>query len=266
MFPRSWYMVCASAEVKRGPLAVSALGTTLTVRRDARGQVEVVGAGGQPRLAREVNQMVLVWEGSGEPDFEVPSLETDPAWTPISWTRSRVIRTTVEQVQQDAVDNAHLGPVHRLEGAETRAEQRGPWLDTVSQGVMNLSRLGGPPLLCHIRLDGRLHGLGLLAYRTTITLGLQIRSLSLTAPMPIDANHLVFHVGAATLRPLPGTGRLLRRAIMQSVVHDVEQDAVRWEAGPRYLPSPASPQPGDELFSLYEAWLGRYLPGGQVWA
>ena len=45
-------------------------------------------------------------------------------------------------VQRDVIDNGHFGPVHCLDSAETRAARDGRYLDTVSQGILNIRRLG----------------------------------------------------------------------------------------------------------------------------
>ncbi len=207
--------------------------------------------------------MVLVWEGDGSSDFTIDRCEElgDRRWTDIRWGRSPVYRTSVVAVQRDVVDNDHFGPVHHLDQAETRAHPRGPFLDTVSQGIINLSRLGGPPLLGHIRLMGRLHGIGLLTYRTTITLGIRLRSLVLSAPTPIDADHVQFHVGVAVRRIFPGASELMRAAVLASVLNDIRNDAVLWEApagagesAPR-LPEQA------RMFEIFDTWLTQHLPG-----
>ncbi len=260
--PESWYMAAPSGQVARGATVREAmLGTEVTLTRGADGVVAARDARGRARAVCEVSDMVLVWEGRGEPTFAVaPFAEHgDPAWTGFRWTRSRTYATPVQNVQRDVIDNDHFAPVHHLDRAETRAAFAGPFVDTVSQGIMNLARIGGPPLKCHIRLDGRLHGVGLLTYRTTITLGIQIRGLLVTAPTPVDERRVRFHIGALTDRwKIPGVAALVRRGVVASVVADTERDAMHWES-PAGRYEAAAPDPENPVhFARFERWLAQF--------
>jgi len=264
MFPSGWYMVAVSSGLAPGASRVDrALGTEFTVTRGRDGSLTVRDAVGRLRQAHEVNDMVLVWEGDGAPDFTIDPCEElgDRKWTDIRWGRSPVYRTSVVAVQRDVVDNDHFGPVHHLDQAETRAHPRGPFLDTVSQGIINLSRLGGPQLLGHIRLTGRLHGIGLLTYRTTITLGIRLRSLVLSAPTPVDADHVQFHVGVAVRRIFPGASELMRASVLASVLNDIRNDAVLWEAPAGAGESAARLPEQARMFEMFDTWLTQHLPG-----
>jgi hypothetical protein len=159
------------------------------------------------------------------------------------------------------VDNDHFAPVHHLDGPETRARVEGPFVHTVSQGIMNLARIGGPPLRCHIRLAGTLHGVGILTYRTTITIGLQIHGLLVTAPTPVDGARVRFHVGAMTGRwRIPGIATLVRRGVVASVIEDTERDASFWESpAGRYLSPTPDPEWPARLAS-FERWLAQFVP------
>ena len=264
MIPNSWYMVMPGSALAAGATHTErALGTEFPIARDGAGAVTVRDARGARRHVHEVNDMVLVWEGDTEPAFVIapcPEL-ADARWTSVRWGRSPVYRTSVVNVQRDVVDNGHFGPVHCLDAAETRASRDGRHFDTVSQGILNLRRLGGPPLLGHIRLDGRLHGLGLLTYRTVITLGVQLRSLVLSAPTPVDDDHVCFHLGIATARIFPGASEIMRRAVLASVLHDIRRDAVHWESAHGRFPGPDVEEPEQaRLFAMFDSWLAQHLP------
>ena len=268
--PDGWYMALPGSSLRAAaPARVRMLGTELTVERSAAGSAVARDAAGRPRLAREVNDMVVVWHGDAEPTFDVapcPELESG-RWTSVLWGASRVYATAVQNVQRDVVDNAHFEPVHHLSGAETRVDPRGPYLDTTSQGIMNMRRLGGPPMLAHIRLDGRLHGLGLLTYRTTITLGVQIRSLVLSAPTPIDDRHVRMQLGIATPRlPVPGAAAVLRKAIHLSVLADYERDAVHWESARARFAGGVVDDEASRLLGTFDRWLEQFAgrSGGAV--
>lgn len=262
--PESWYMVAPSGRVERGgALREALLGTELTLTRRADGRVDARDAAGRARAVAEVNGMVLVWEGAGDPTWEVaPFAEYgDPAWTDLRWARSRTYAAPVQTVQRDVVDNDHFAPVHHLDGPETRARFEGHHVHTVSQGIMNLARIGGPPLRCHIRLAGTLHGVGLLTYRTTITIGLQIHGLLVTAPTPVDSARVRFYVGAMTGRwRIPGVAALVRRGVVASVLDDTERDAAYWESpAGRYL-SPTPDPEWPERRAAFERWLAQFAP------
>ncbi len=237
------------------------LGTEITLTRGADGRVEARDARGRLRTVAEVSDMVLVWEGAADPTYEVaPFAELgDPAWTDFRWARSRRYATPVQNVQRDVVDNDHFAPVHHLDRAETRASFDGCFVDTTSHGIMNLARIGGPPLRCHIRLDGRLHGVGILTYRTTITIGIQIHGLLVTAPTPVDADHVRFHVGALTRRwKIPGIATLVRRGVVASVIADTARDAMHWES-PSGRYEAASPDPdGPALAARFDRWMEQF--------
>jgi hypothetical protein len=262
MIPDGWYMVLPSSALRSGQTHTEqALCTQLTITRQANGAVSVTDATGATRQVLEVNDMITVWEGDGKPGFAIEACAelSDRAWTGVRWGRSPVYQTSVVNVQRDVVDNDHFAPVHHLEGAETTAQPAGPYLDTVSQGIMNLRRLGGPPMLCHIRLTGRLHGVGLLTYRTTITLGTQLCSLVLSAPTPIDAHTVRFHVGISVKRLFPVASEVMRYAVLASVLKDISRDAQHWETPVGRLGEDrARAAEQVRMFGVFDRWLEQH--------
>ena len=129
MVPKSWYMVLPSSALRPGQSQKErVLCTELTLARAAGGALDVRDATGAVRRVLEVNDMIMVWEGDGEPDFTIaPCAElSDYAWTGVSWGRSPIYKTSVVNVQRDVVDNDHFAPVHHLAGAETTAQPEGP--------------------------------------------------------------------------------------------------------------------------------------------
>lgn len=266
--PESWYMAAPSEDLVLGVERREAmLGTEITLARGADGRVQARDAAGRARAVSEVNGMVLVWEGAGDPRWELDAFAEygDARWTDFKWARSRIYTVPVQSVQRDVVDNDHFAPVHHLDGPETRARFEGHSVHTVSQGIMNLARIGGPPLRCHIRLAGTLHGVGILTYRTTITIGIQIHGLLVTAPTPVDASRVRFRIGAMTGRwRIPGVAALVRRGVVASVIEDTERDATYWESPEgRYL-SPTPDPEWPERRTSFERWLSQFLPAAEA--
>jgi phenylpropionate dioxygenase-like ring-hydroxylating dioxygenase large terminal subunit len=264
MIPRGWYVVCTSADLERaGPRSANLFGTTLHLQRNASGEPAIRDEDGE-LPAYEIAGAVFAWYGGHPPDWRpgpFPEL-ADRRWTQVHWLPSEPVRTTVQNAQRDVVDNAHFGPVHGLRNADTRAWDAGHAFDTVSQGIITLRRIGGPPLLAHLSLDGRLHGPGLLVYRTTVTIGFQISNLVFSAVTPIDDERCVFFAGVSVRKlPLPGVNRFVVKSAARSLLLDYESDAAYWSGG-RVRDAAAGEPTDDErrMDKLFHEWLAQYLP------
>lgn len=259
--PDGWYFVHDVASLRpASAVQVFALGDDLTVARDRGGSVIVRGTDGETRRTDVVAGAVFVWHGRGEPGYRLESTDQGPGWTPVRWATTGVVATSVANAMRDVIDNAHFEAVHGLRGAETTAVDAGHAIETVSQGAIRLSRIGLPPLLAHLRLDGRLDGPGLLVYRTTITCGTRIRNVLLSAITPLDGGTARFAVGVS-VRRVPGLSWLIVRTALRGLLRDYDADARYWAAG-RPRPEGAGPLRDDEraLHALYDAWLARALP------
>jgi hypothetical protein len=265
MFPNGWYVIHAGDGLIPGTRKrAQLLCTELEIAREVDGAVTVTDADGRVLAVHQIAGAVLVWHGAGAPAWRVgPFPELDGRrWTPVHWLPSGEVHTTVENAQRDVLDNAHFGPVHGLREADTRAHRYGHALDTVSQGIVSLRRIGGPPLLAHLRLNGRLHGPGVLVYRTTLTIGFQIRNLVFSAVTPAtEEDRCVFFAGVAVRRlPLPFVNQMMVRTTAKGLLLDYEADAAYWAAG-RVRPAEAGPVTEEDrrLAELYDDWLAQYL-------
>jgi phenylpropionate dioxygenase-like ring-hydroxylating dioxygenase large terminal subunit len=264
MFPHGWYVVHAGPQLEPGTTRTAdLLDRTLTITREQSGGVIVTDATGHHLPVHETAGAVFAWWGPDSPDWQVgpfPELNDTRRWTPVHWLRSGVVRTTVENAQRDVVDNAHFEPVHGLRHASTTARPAGRYLDTVSQGIITLRRIGGPPLLAHLYLDGQLHGPGLLVYRTTITIGIQVHNLVFSAVTPVDGENSVFFAGVAVRKlPIPGVNGLVNRAAAKGILADYEADARFWASGRQRSPDAGEPTEDElRMFAMYEGWLAQY--------
>jgi len=259
VIPSAWYPLIPSSHLPAGSSAELELaGKPLLLARSESGEVR----GGQGTHAiRERNGLVFVWHGDGEPTFDVEELEevTSPDWTPVRWMKLRTFETTIENVMRDVVDNAHFGPVHKLQDADTRAWQEGLHLITRSQGIVDLRRFGGPPLRGHLRLDGRVHGPGLLTYRSLVTVGIQMRQILLSAAAPLDDNRVQIWIGVTVpTPPVPGLTRLIVSNYLRALQIDYLADAEFWESEEGRMPA----KPADEieagLYAVFDRWMSGF--------
>jgi len=259
MFPTSWYMIDISSSLAVGQTrTIQILGQELQVKRSPDGSVQVTDESGKELHVRDVNDMIMVWYGDEEPWFEVEAFPelSKPEWRPVRWHRSRVFRTTVDNTMRDAVDNGHFGPVHGLDRAETQAWQEGPYLDTRSQGIIDTKRMGGPSLKGHLYLKGRLYGMGLLTYRMTITLGIQLHNVTFSASTPVDAEHVQMF-GGVSLRKVFLLSGLIQRQMVSALAKDYESDALHRENSGRYNVHQLTNEE-TVLFDLYDGWLSQF--------
>ena len=263
--PTGWYVIHAGPGLEPGTrVSSNLLCTQLQIARAADRSVTVHDADGRELLTQEIAGAVFAWHGGETPTWRVgpfPQLG-DGRWTPVHWVPAPEVNTTVENAQHDVLDNAHFGPVHGLRDAETRARADGHALNTVSQGIISLRRIGGPPLLAHLKLDGRLHGPGLLVYTTIITIGVQIRNLVFSAVTPTTSpDRCMFFAGVAVRRlPLPWVNQLMIRTAAKGLLADYQADAAYWAAG-RIRP-PEAGEPTEEelqLDALYDSWMAQHM-------
>lgn len=259
MFPHSWYPLLPASQLAPGEgRNLDRLGTTLRAERAADGTVSIIARSGAPVPACEVNDLVFAWHGPAEPSFAVeplPQIGAD-GWTPVDWRQLRPFETSITNVMRDVVDNAHFEPVHKLAEADTRAWIDGHHLCTRSQGIVDTSRFGGPRFRGHLLLDGRVHGMGLLTYNGTFTMGVQLPHVLLSAAVPLDDGRVQMWVGVTVKRtPVPGLSRFLRGRFLRGLIEDYLADAEYWESPAGRL----QPEPSDdleaELYAVFDRWL-----------
>jgi hypothetical protein len=240
------------------------LARSMTASRSQVGAIRVVDdQSGRAQRVRETNQMVFVWHGSDEPEFEIaPIAELNaPNWRPLRWRKLRPFATTLENVKRDVVDDHHFGPVHGVHDAHTRASIQGPFFDTVTEGLIDTSRFAGPRLLAHLRLDGRLHGLGLLVYHMTVTMGIQLRFVTLSTATPIDAAHTRMYIALCMQRaPLGPLAGLVEPLVFKNFALNFEHDRIHWETPKgRFDPDVRLPAEA-ELLEVFERWAAGFSP------
>lgn len=263
MLPTAWYPLLPAASLTAGSQeTLQRLGSTWTARKSHDGEYSVL-EGQQARPHRVVNDLLFAWSGSEEPSYEVTQLQEvgSTEYTAVLWKKLRPFATTIENVMRDVVDNAHFEPVHRLYEADTRAWQDGSHLRTRSQGIIDASRFGGPRLRGHLLMNGRVHGPGLLTYQATLTMGIQLSHILLSAAVPVDEEHVQMYVGVSLRKiPLPGVNRFLLRRFLLGLEADYLADAEYWESDAGRMQPEPSDAVEEELYKVFDAWFSEFAP------
>lgn len=217
---------------------------------------------------REVNGQVLAWhhpEGAA-PTWEPPVLAeaTDPAWTGFVPAKSWTIKTHVQELAENGVDNAHFSYLHHQQTKGMRTDDlsgEGAWLvhRTWQQyAVFGLAKylvdkVEGP-------LDVHYHGLGIFVNRATVHAGITLEYVFAFYPTPIDEEHVGFHSFLAMKKiaynPL-ATWALWQKAVTESGV-TIQQDVPIWEYK-RYLEKPVLVAEDGPL-RKFRAWTRQFYP------
>lgn len=134
-FPNGWFRVAYSDELpinKVQPLHY--FGQDLMLFRSEDGVAHVIDAHcphlGAHRDVREVNGLILVWYHAQKepPTWEIPELAeyNSSQWTPFHLVGKWKIRSHIQEINENAVDTAHLQFIHQVYSAQAVAfEQNG---------------------------------------------------------------------------------------------------------------------------------------------
>ncbi len=232
---------------------------------DAEGQcVEVPYAPKIPPRARvgtwpvvEKNGVIHVWfdaEG-GAPGWTPPELEMQ-GWTPnrtIRWE----LRSHPQEVAENTVDCAHLGPVHHVASTKVRSvEQEGERMRVVLELVASGYSIGMPDEVNDVELDVSLHGLGIVMSQThVLTAGLFTRQR--IHPTPIDGERIaIFAVANTREMPDPDYTAEIDQIFWEAFVRDFACDFPIWE-NKAYLEKPLLAG-GDGPIGTYRKWARQF--------
>jgi nitrite reductase/ring-hydroxylating ferredoxin subunit len=239
---------------------------------DAAGRcVEVPGASVVPRRAElrrwpiaERNGVVLAYHDArgGEPAWQVPELPTD-GWSEdrtVIWT----VRTHPQDVFENVVDRAHLGPVH---GAETCTIVRAPRarehsfdiaLNLVADGAV----VGMPGVANDVVLDVTMHGLGQAFVHTEVrNVGIHARQRIYCTPIDEERTEIR---GVVAVRDLgqPFATDLVAEIFYRAYVSDFALDFPIWE-NKAYHDRPILSS-ADGPFMLYRRWARQFYPSSSL--
>jgi nitrite reductase/ring-hydroxylating ferredoxin subunit/putative sterol carrier protein len=206
---------------------------------------------------REHNGVVQLWFcPHGEPpQWEPPVLE-DEGWTPnhhIRW----VVKTHPQEVAENTVDCAHLGPVHDVSRTEVRElEQDGHYMRVLLRLVARATSLGMPDEVNEVDLDVKLWGLGQLLSHTHVrTAGFEARQR--IHPTPIDEEQVaIFGLANTKEMPDPQYTQEIDQLFWDAFVEDFARDFPIWETKD-YLEQPVLAG-GDGPIGKYRRWARQF--------
>ena len=206
---------------------------------------------------REVNGVVHAWfcPNAGEPQWEPQVFEDE------GWTRNRSVRWEVrthpQEIAENTVDCAHLGPVHDVSTVEVRElEQEGPYMRVLLHMVARGTALGMPDEVNDVDLDVELHGLGqLVAVANVTTAGFVSRQR--IHPTPIDDEHVaIYGVVNTRFMPDPEYTEEIAELFYEAFVEDFARDFPIWE-NKAYLEKPMLAG-GDGPIGRYRKWCRQF--------
>jgi nitrite reductase/ring-hydroxylating ferredoxin subunit/putative sterol carrier protein len=186
----------------------------------------------------------------------LPPEQPEQGWTPnrtIRWE----IRSHPQEVAENTVDCAHLGPVHHVESTRVRSvEQDGERMRVVLELVASGYAIGMPDEINDVELDVTLHGLGVIVSQThVVTAGLRTRQR--IHPTPIDGERIAIFALANTLEmPDPAYTREIDDIFWEAFVSDFARDFPIWE-NKAYLERPLLAA-GDGPIGAYRKWARQF--------
>ena len=212
---------------------------------------------------REHNGAIHVWfcpEGEA-PKWEPPVLEEE-GWTPnhtIRWD----VKTHPQEVAENTVDCAHLGPVHDVARTEVRElEQDGPFMRVLLRLVARATALGMPDEINEVDLDVHLWGLGHIVSTThVLTAGFDARQR--IHPTPIDEDRVaIFALANTRVMPDPEYTAEIDGLFWAAFTEDFARDFPIWETKD-YLEQPILAG-GDGPIGKYRRWAKQFYRQPQV--
>ena len=222
---------------------------------------------------REVNGAIFVYYHPHgiAPDWEPPSLASE-GWAKLIHATNE-LRDHPQETVENSVDLGHFAIVHgysdvRLTDDMTAA---GPHFHIAYSALRPMPVLGRLGARVRFQFDIDIHGLGLSIVTIRVErFGVTARLFVLATPTVKDRINLSLalslrgtselrrRIPAARVVPSALLGRLVARAILQSVVHDARQDFVIWE-NKRYIQPPALAQ-GDGPIGAFRIWARQFYP------
>ena len=212
---------------------------------------------------REQNGVVFVHhDPRGEaPAWEVPVLEEE------GWTANRTIRWEIrshaQEIAENTVDIAHLGPVHHAISSQFLSlEQQGHFMRAVLRMVVSGAPIQMPDEINDVELDVALHGLGSVVSSThVITAGLRTRQR--IYPTPVDDDRVaIFGVNNTKAMPDAEYTREIDELFFQAFIADFPRDFPIWE-NKAYLDRPVLAG-GDGPIGRYRRWARQFYDGPQA--
>ena len=196
------------------------------------------------RQLREVNGLLLAWQGDARPSWGVPELDTG-GWSSVR-CRSFVLRDHPQETTENSVDLGHFAIVHGYRDVRMLrdAVADGPYLSTAYGAVQ-------PPGI-QFEFETQIFGLGYSLVNVRLPrFGIEARLWVL--PTPIDEKRLTLRLAASTRGSL---GPTVNPVLLWGFARGAAQDFPIWE-NKRFLERPALAE-GDGPIGLYRRWARQF--------
>lgn len=192
-----------------------------------------------------------------DPPWELPELDEE-GWTARRTVHWRDLRTHAQEVFENTVDTAHIGPIHAGQGAaivgKPRFDRERMEIDIEFQAPGDV--VGMPDVLNDVHLHVSLRGLGWVAVDTHVR-NVGVRARQRIHVTPVD--HETVDIRAVVqVQPTddPAFTEELARIFYDAYVEDFAKDFPIWE-NKRYLGRPLLAK-GDGPIGAYRKWCAQF--------
>ena len=219
----------------------------------------------------EVNSQIMAWyhPNAEAPTWGFPELPEgkNPSWTGFRAARSWKVRTHVQEICENGMDNAHFTWLHTQQTMAMRTEEvtieghiltHHTWQRFNLFGVAKLmvEQVQGP-------LDVQFQGLGIVVNRATVHANITLEYVFVFYATPIDEEHIELSSFLSVKRT---GGRLVTRLLWMKAAHEggvtIDQDVPIWE-NKAYRPRPLLLQ-HDGPIPQFRRWTQQFYPNTDV--
>ncbi|MFV8754668.1 Rieske 2Fe-2S domain-containing protein [Nannocystaceae bacterium ST9] len=194
----------------------------------------------------------------GEP-WPLPPIETE-GWTAgrdVLWAK---VRSHPQEVCENTVDTAHIGPVHDGRGAHVKGtpEREGEVMRVQINFEASGELVGMPDQINDVHLDVTMRGLGWLVVHTFVS-NADVHARQRIHVTPIDENTIDIR-GIIHVRETgdPAFTEQLDRLFYEAYCSDFPKDFPIWE-NKRYVGRPVLAK-GDGPIGIYRRWCTQFYP------
>lgn len=210
----------------------------------------------------EHNGLVHVFhDPAGGPAWELPELDEE-GWTPARIVHWRGLRTHVQEVFENTVDMAHIGPIHAGRGARILGKPAisGTTMQVDLEFQAPGDVVGMPDQINDVHLNVTMRGLGWVVVQTHVR-NVDVRARQRIHATPVDED-LIDIRGVVHVRETgdPKFTEELAEIFYRAYVEDFAKDFPIWE-NKRYLTRPVLAK-GDGPVGLYRRWCEQFYPRG----
>jgi len=200
----------------------------------------------------------VFYDPRGEAPWALPKLDEE-GWTPGRTVLWPGLKTHPQEVFENTVDMAHIGPVHAGRGATIlRKEKDGERLQVDLEFQAPGDVVGMPDTLNDVHLSVTLRGLGWVVVQTHVrNVGVRARQRIYVTPVDEESVDIrgIVHVAETDD---PAFTEELHGIFYGAYVEDFAKDFPIWE-NKRYLERPMLAQ-GDGPIPLYRRWCEQFYP------